>query len=236
MVTIKIQENIDEVVERKIRRYFDEQKGIWYFSIVDIIGILTNSTDARNYWKVLKNRLKKSQNELVTKCNQLKMKSKDGKYYLTDTADKETILKIIESVPRVNIPAFKRLVEDIERGKKEQSENITKSEISDNESHIAEKEDDVELLIDGYQTETSIYIEAMLAGVEPEDIHITASDTEIKISGKRQRPKEDNNDYFLEELLWDNFSRIVSLPSPIQKDNIETSEENGHLIIKLLKI
>ena len=89
-----------------VRHYFDKNSGKWYFSIVDVVGIITESTDARNYWKVLKNRLKKAQNQLVTFCNQLKMQSGDGKFYKTDVADKDTVLKIIEIISPEYIPLF----------------------------------------------------------------------------------------------------------------------------------
>ncbi len=71
----------------KIRRLYDEETETWYFSVVDIIQVLTQQTDfqsARNYWKVLKNRLKKEGSESVTKCNQLKLEAADGKKYLTE--------------------------------------------------------------------------------------------------------------------------------------------------------
>ena len=86
----------------KIRRLYDEATETWYFSIVDIIQVLTQQTDfqtARNYWKVLKNRLKKEGSESVTKCNRLKMEAADGKKYLTDVADPATLLRLIQSVP-----------------------------------------------------------------------------------------------------------------------------------------
>lgn len=86
----------------KIRRVYDEKSEIWYFSVVDIVAALIQQPDyqaARNYWKVLKNRLNKEGNESVTKCNQLKLLSADGKQYLTDVADTETLLRIIQSVP-----------------------------------------------------------------------------------------------------------------------------------------
>lgn len=86
----------------KIRRHYDEITEIWYFSVIDIIAALTNQPDynlARNYWKVLKNRLKKEGSQLVTKCNQLKLEAADGKKYLTDVADTETLLRLIQSVP-----------------------------------------------------------------------------------------------------------------------------------------
>ncbi len=72
-----------------IRRQWDQKSKTWFFSVVDIIAIVTKSSDPRNYWKVLKSRLNKANPQLVTKCNQLKMPSIDGKSYLTDTADSE---------------------------------------------------------------------------------------------------------------------------------------------------
>jgi len=86
----------------KIRRLYDEDTEIWFFSVVDIIQVLIQQPDyqaARNYWKVLKNRLSKEGSETVTKCNQLKMVAQDGKLRLTDVADAETLLRLIQSVP-----------------------------------------------------------------------------------------------------------------------------------------
>ena len=86
----------------RIRRVYDEASETWLFSVVDIIAALIQQPDyqaARNYWKVLKNRLKKEGGESVTKCNQLRMASTDGKKYLTDVADPETLLRIVQSVP-----------------------------------------------------------------------------------------------------------------------------------------
>ncbi|MBU0744481.1 MAG: hypothetical protein KKE11_03850 [Gammaproteobacteria bacterium] len=86
----------------KIRRVYDEEKEIWYFSVVDIIAALTQQKDfqlARNYWKVLKNRLKEEGSQSVTFCNRLKLEAGDGKKYLTDVATPETLLRLIQSVP-----------------------------------------------------------------------------------------------------------------------------------------
>ncbi|MFH1407790.1 MAG: BRO family protein, partial [Patescibacteria group bacterium] len=84
---------------KKIRRVWDDEKELWYFSVVDIVNALNASENPRNYWKVLKNRLKQEGSELVTRCNQLKMRASDGKFYLTDTADTETMFRIIQSIP-----------------------------------------------------------------------------------------------------------------------------------------
>jgi hypothetical protein len=86
----------------QIRRIYDERTETWFFSVTDIIQILTQHSNyqaARNYWKVLKNRLIKEGSESVTKCNRLKLPAADGKNYLTDVAATETLLRIIQSVP-----------------------------------------------------------------------------------------------------------------------------------------
>ncbi len=86
----------------KIRRLYDETTETWFFSVVDVIQALIQQPDfqaARNYWKVLKNRLKKEGSESVTKCNRLKLTASDGKSYLTDVATAETLLRLIQSVP-----------------------------------------------------------------------------------------------------------------------------------------
>jgi hypothetical protein len=86
----------------KIRRFYDDETETWYFSVVDILQVLIqqpNYQAARNYWKVLKNRLKKEGSETVTKCNRLKLVAEDGKLRLTDVASPETLLRLIQSVP-----------------------------------------------------------------------------------------------------------------------------------------
>ena len=95
--------------DKNIRVQWNEEQEKWYFSIVDVVAILTDSEyqQARNYWKVLKSRLKDEGNESVTNCNQLKMKSADGKYYNTDVADTEQLLRIIQSIPSKKAEPFK---------------------------------------------------------------------------------------------------------------------------------
>jgi hypothetical protein len=88
--------------EREIRRIYDEKTETWFFSVVDIIQILTQQPDfqaARNYWKVLKSRLAKEGSQTVTNCNQLKLPADDGKMRLTDVANAETLLRLVQSVP-----------------------------------------------------------------------------------------------------------------------------------------
>ena len=93
-----------------IRRHWDEEKELWYFSIVDVISALTDQPDhkrAQSYWTTLKNRLKQEGSEVVTKCDQLKMQASDGKYYLTDAADTEVMLRLIQSIPSPKAEPFK---------------------------------------------------------------------------------------------------------------------------------
>lgn len=88
--------------EREIRRVYDEKTETWFFSVVDIVQVLIQQPGfqaARNYWKVLKNRLRKEGSESVTKCNRLKLPAADGKSYLTDVATAETLLRLVQSIP-----------------------------------------------------------------------------------------------------------------------------------------
>ena len=91
----------------KIRVKWDENKENWYFSIVDVIAVLTKSLNPRKYWSVLKMRLKQEGSKLTTNCSQLKMRSSDGKYYNTDVADTEQLLRLIQSIPSKKAEPFK---------------------------------------------------------------------------------------------------------------------------------
>ena len=93
--------------EKKVRTVWDSDKEEWYFSIVDVVAVLTDSPNPRNYWKVLKHRLVKEGNESVTNCNQLKMPSSDGKYYKTDVATTEQLFRLIQSIPSPKAEPFK---------------------------------------------------------------------------------------------------------------------------------
>lgn len=91
----------------KIRSQWDAEAEKWYFSIVDVIEILTESPNARKYWSVLKTRLKAEGSELATNCSQLKLKAADGKSYLTDVSDTEQLLRLIQSIPSPKAEPFK---------------------------------------------------------------------------------------------------------------------------------
>lgn len=92
---------------KQIRRRYDEDSEIWYFSIVDVVSILTQSEDGRKYWNKLKQRLKEEGNETVTNCHQLKMQAIDGKMRLTDVATVEQLLRLIQSIPSPKAEPFK---------------------------------------------------------------------------------------------------------------------------------
>ena len=101
MDEIKLYEN------KEIRSVWDEEKEEWYFSVVDVVSVLTESKDPQVYWRVLKKRLKDEGNETVTNCNALKMKAADGKMRLTDVADMQGIFRIIQSIPSPKAEPFK---------------------------------------------------------------------------------------------------------------------------------
>ena len=109
---------------KKIRTAWDAEKEEWYFSIVDVVAVLTDQPDQRHaakYWSVLKTRLKKEGSELTTKCSQLKMRSADGKRYNTDVADTEQLLRIIQSIPSPKAEPFKLWLAQVGRERIEET-------------------------------------------------------------------------------------------------------------------
>ncbi len=93
--------------QKQVRTHWDEEQEKWYFSVVDVIAVLTDSPNPRKYWSVLKTRLKKEGSELATNCSQLKMQSADGKFYNTDVADTEQLFRLMQSVPSKKAEPFK---------------------------------------------------------------------------------------------------------------------------------
>jgi len=109
--------------DQPIRVAWAEDEEEWYFSIVDVVGVLTeqpNTDGARNYWKVLKNRLKEEGSQLVTNCNQLKMTAQDGKKRLTDVANTEQLLRLIQSIPSKKAEPFKMWLAQVGRERLEE--------------------------------------------------------------------------------------------------------------------
>lgn len=110
--------------DKQIRTAWDEKKEEWYFSIVDVVGVLTDQPDTRHaakYWSVLKTRLKQEGSELPTNCSQLKMRAEDGKRRLTDVADTEQLLRIIQAIPSPKAEPFKLWLAQVGRERIEET-------------------------------------------------------------------------------------------------------------------
>lgn len=108
-------ESLQLFEEKKVRTVWDDKKEKWYFSIVDVCGVLTEQPDTehtRNYWKVLKHRLVREGNQTVTNCNRLKLRVSDGKLRMTDVADTEQLFRIIQSIPYSKASDYLPNVED----------------------------------------------------------------------------------------------------------------------------
>lgn len=101
--------------QKQVRTHWDEEEEKWYFSIVDVVGILSESVDGRKYWNKLKQRLKEEGNETVTNCHQLKMLAADGKMRLTDVADTEQLFRLIQSIPSPKAEPFKMWLAQVGR-------------------------------------------------------------------------------------------------------------------------
>ena len=99
--------------ERKVRTIWDDTHEKWYFSIVDVVAILTDSPNPQTYWRVLKKRLKEEGNETVTNCNALKLKAADGKMRLTDVVDTEQLFRLIQSIPSPKAEPFKQWMAEV---------------------------------------------------------------------------------------------------------------------------
>lgn len=109
--------------DKQIRTIWDDEAEKWYFSIVDIVGVLTESPNPRKYWSVLKTRLKKEGSQMATNCSQLKMLSSDGKYYKTDVADTEHLFRLIQSIPSPKAEPFKLWLAQVGRERVDEIED-----------------------------------------------------------------------------------------------------------------
>ena len=114
-------QNTKAYESKNIRTAWNEQEEEWYFSVVDVVGVLTESENPSTYWKVLKNRLKKEGSQLVTNCNQLKMQSSDGKFYKTDCMNTEQILRLVQSIPSKKAEPFKMWLAEVGRERIEET-------------------------------------------------------------------------------------------------------------------
>jgi HSP20 family molecular chaperone IbpA len=229
----------------QVRRQYDQTEGAWYFSVVDVLGVATKSTDARNYWKVFKNRLKSSQNQLVTEFIQLKMESRDGKFYLTDAANGETMLKILELVSKDGVPSFKSYLASLGSPK---GPNLSHLKTEDFEpkkifavktsgidtSYPQEENENVDftLMIDLYRKNNSLVAEAFIAGVSLSDLSIVATQGSLTIEGSRKSyGTTDQENYDKQEISWGTFSRIVVLPYEIEIEKVSAVDNRGLVTI-----
>ena len=111
---------------KKVRTIWDDEQEKWYFAIVDVVAVLTEQNDyqtSRNYWKVLKNRLKNEGKETVTNCNQFKLQAADGKMRLTDVADTEQLFRLIQSIPSPKAEPFKIWMSQVASNRLEQMQD-----------------------------------------------------------------------------------------------------------------
>ena len=120
-------ESLQLFEEKKVRTVWDDKEEKWYFYIVDVWGVLTDSTDANAYWRKLKQRLKKEGNETVTNCHGLKLRALDGKLRMTDVADTEQLFRIIQSIPSPKAEPFKVWMAQVASSRLEQMQDPEKS-------------------------------------------------------------------------------------------------------------
>ncbi len=113
--------------EKKVRTVWDDKEEKWYFAIVDVVEVLTDSTNPQTYWRVLKNRLKKEGNETVTNCNAFKLHAADGKMRLTDVADTEQFFRLIQSIPSPKAEPFKQWMAQVASQRMDQMQDPEKS-------------------------------------------------------------------------------------------------------------
>jgi HSP20 family molecular chaperone IbpA len=216
-----------------IRHHIDHDSLEFYYSIIDVIDILGLSKDSRNYWKVLKSRLKNTHTELVTDCNQTKMISSDGKYYLTDTAKIGTVLQIVEVISPTKVPQLRIILDKIER---ENSVNYFSNDNYTNEdkkiSTVISEEG--EISVDIYKKDNSIFVKTMIAGVDPGNIFISLDCKTLVIKVNRVRDNSiKDSDYNFQELQWGKFGKIITLPFEVDIDNVITTFQLGILSIEL---
>ncbi len=243
MAKIKQKISITDLEDSLIRRQWDNERGRWYFSITDIMGVLTESVDARNYWKALKNRLKETNYQLVMDCNQLKMRASDGKSYMVDVADAGTIIKIIQIIAPYNTPAFKSWFDhiDIQGSVKSPSSDSQILSSTSLENQILDSltnklSPTLEPGADIYEEKNSLVVKIILPGIDPEKIIITTSMNTLIIKGVRIKETISEKNYLYQELLWGEFYKEIKLPTLVDVDNVEVLEFHGLITVRLPKI
>lgn len=238
MSKIREKINITEELGAQIRKEWDNQRNRWYFSITDIISILTDTVDSRNYWKVLKNRLKNSHKQLVTDFNQLKMTASDGKKYMVDVADGDTIIKLLEIIAPQHVPPFRNWFVHLEiKSNLENESNTGSGGLSFHESDLSKKISTVlELLVDVFEDKEKIILKTFVAGVYVKSLLISVNMNAVFIKGSRKSEYSNVDEYFKQELSWGSFYREINLDTFIDVDKAEATEYHGLITITLHKI
>ncbi len=160
--------------DKKVRSAYDDVKEIWYFSIVDIVHILTDQPTverARNYWKVLKSRLLKEGNETVTNCNRLKLEAEDGKMRLTDVGDVEQIFRLIQSIPSPKAEPFKQWLAKVgyERLQEIQDPSLSMDRARENWQKMGRSEKWIQQRMTGQETRNKLTDYWKESGVTKQD-------------------------------------------------------------------
>lgn len=244
MAKIKQKISISSTEGDQIRKVWDDQTSQWYYSVADVMAVLTDSVDARNYWKALKNRLKTNHNQLVTNCNQVKMLASDGKYYLNDATDAVTMLQIIQLIAPYNTAPFRAWFDH-----NDVSNAVSKTE-KDNQNQyvIKEQQDTVDRSInkistgqnfpvDVFEDFENIVVQCLLPGVNLDNIIISVNVTNLTIRGTSTQPQNYSaENILLSELVWGDFFRIIELPNLADVDNVMATEFHGLIKIKIKKI
>jgi len=160
--------------DKKVRSVYDGEKEIWYFSIVDVVGILTDQPTvdrARNYWKVLKSRLLKEGNETVTNCNRLKLEAEDGKMRLTDVGNVEQIFRLIQSIPSPKAEPFKQWLAKVgyERLQEIQDPSLSMDRARENWQKMGRSEKWIQQRMTGQETRNKLADYWKESGVTKQD-------------------------------------------------------------------
>jgi DNA-damage-inducible protein D len=166
--------NIKLFEDKKVRSHYDAEAEIWYFSIVDIVGILTEQPSverARNYWKVLKNRLIKEGNETVTNCNQLKLEAEDGKQRFTDVGNVEQIFRLVQSIPSPKAEPFKQWLAKVgyERLQEIQDPSLSMDRARENWKQKGRSEKWIQQRMTGQETRNKLTDYWKEAGIKEKD-------------------------------------------------------------------
>ncbi len=218
--------------QTEIRHTFDESTNQWQYSVVDVIDQLIDTSDARNYWKVLKNRLKKSNPELVAACIQLKLPAADGKQYKTDVATSTALLRIINAIEPEKLSSFERLF-----GTLSHEASVVKPTEALPLSTDA-KNTDGNLTFDLIERADVFLIRTEVAGIIPDHISLSVGCESVVIRGVRHNPHEKKNDAtaHTRELSWGTFTKHIALPALVDVEKVSATLTRGLLTITLPKI